>query len=87
MEKRDILVIVGDGLQGASKLPNGEIKEKVLHFFRRIEELLDESLELEKLAKVAKQLTISVMDALNFKDLDLLPDAIKVVDKQLNELK
>ncbi len=80
-------MIIGDGLQGVKKLPEGDLKDKIHDFFKKIEELIEGNFDLEKLAKIAKQLTISVLDALSFKDTDLLPDTINLVDSQLSEFK
>lgn len=87
MKKRDVRVIISDGRQGSERLPSGELKETVLNYFQLIEAKLEEDFDLDFLEKISKFLTISVLEALNFKDLDLLQENLQTIELEIKKMK
>ncbi len=69
--KEQILSIIGQGEKSTEELSEKGLKKMVLDHFKKLASLIngDNQLEIEELAK---KLTFGVLDALNYRDTEIL---------------
>lgn len=83
-KKEQIITIVAKGLDTARNLPHEDLRTQILDHFEKIQNFLQENLNLIELERVAKKLTVGVMESFMFGDIEILVEVELQVRESLD---
>ncbi len=84
--KEYILSIINEGIESAQALKDEAIKEKVILMFKRLSDFIKDSNKSAQILDLARKLSISVMEAIDFIDYEELERAVVSVYEDIERL-
>ncbi len=85
--KEQVLSILKEGRETAGRLPDSDLKERLLDHFTALEDCMEKEDDCVEVEMLARELVIGVKEALSFKDMDILAEVEVNVWNDISDLK